>query len=126
MDARLWNFAGGFIRYWRQLSIFLLAFAVFALGLHAKLSLYKPASSTILLTITKLSAGDRSAKAILPSQERLIKTKIIGPTAALFFFRLVNADLQHDGQTGFVPTGFLLRHHYSFSFFRPPPSPSFA
>jgi hypothetical protein len=127
MDARLINFAERFIRYWRQLSIILLAFTVFALGLHAKLSLYKPASPTILLTITKLSASDRFAKAILPSQKRLIRTKVIEAAAAFFFtFRPVKAGLQHDRQRGFAPTGFLLRHHHSFLFFRPPPSPSFA
>jgi len=129
MDAQLRKFAGRFIRYWRQLSIALLAFAVFALGLHAKLSLYKPASPTILLTMTKLSAGDRSAKVILPSRERLIRTKAIELAAALLLFLIfqpVAADPQHYRQRGFALAGFMLHHQYRFLFFRPPPSPSFA
>ena len=47
MDTQFRKFAGRFIRYWRQLPIALLAVTVFALGFHAKLSLYEPASPVV-------------------------------------------------------------------------------
>jgi hypothetical protein len=129
MDTQFRKLAGRFIRYWTQFPIALLAFTVFALGLHAKLSLYEPASPVVLLAMTKLSVGDRSAKAILPQRQRPIRANAIETTAALLFFltfQSASADSRHDHQRGFALAGFLLRHHHAFLFFRPPPSPSFA
>jgi hypothetical protein len=129
MDAQFNKFAGRFIRYWRQLPIALLAVTVFALGLHAKLSLYEPASPVVLLAMTKLSVGDSSDKAILPQRKRSIKASAIETAATLLFFltsQSASADLRHNHQRGLARAGFLLRQHYAFLFFRPPPSPSFA
>jgi len=128
MDAQFRKLAGRFIRYWRQLPIALLAFTVFALGLHAKLSLYEPASPVVLLAMTKLSVRDSSAKAILPQRKRSIRANAIETAAALLFFLTFQsafADLRHNHQRGFARAGFLLRHYYAFLFFRPPPSLSF-
>jgi hypothetical protein len=125
MDALFRKFAGRFIRYWRQLPIALLAATVFALGLHAKLSLYEPASPVVLLAMTKLSVGDSSAKAILPQRKRSIRANAI-ETASVLTFQSASADLRYSHQRGLARAGFLVRQHYAFLFFRPPPSPSFA
>jgi hypothetical protein len=120
MDTQFKILAGRFVPCRRQLPIVALVFAVFALGLHAKLALYKPASPTVLLTITKLSAGDRSAKTILPSRKRLVRMKaIVLPAALLFFltFQHLSGHLRHDRRRGFSLTGLMLRHQYRFLFF---------
>lgn len=113
-----------FIRCWKQLPIALLAFTVFALGLRSKLTLYQPASPASLLTITKLSVGDRSTKAILPQRQRPIRANAPETVATSLFslrFQSVSVDLRHDHQR--IPTlaGFLLHHYHPFLFFRPPP-----
>jgi hypothetical protein len=49
MDAQFRKLARSFHRCWKRFSIALLAFTVFALGLHSKLSLYKPVFPATLL-----------------------------------------------------------------------------
>lgn len=124
MDVQLEILAGSLARCVRQFSIAALVLAVFALGLHAKLALYEPASPTVLLSITKLSAGERSAKAILFSRERLAAMKAIVPIAALLCFsrfQHVAGYLRNDLRRGFPLTSLILPRQYRFLFFRPPP-----
>jgi hypothetical protein len=129
MDAPFKIRAGRLGRCGRPLTIAVLVLAVFALGLHTKLALYQPASPSVLLTITKLSAGDRSAKAVLPPREQQTRMEATVSAAAFLFllmFQHVANNLRHDRQRGFALAGLIQGLQYRVLFFRPPPSLFFA
>lgn len=71
MWARAKTSAGIKTRLFRRFAIVLLALSVFALGLNAKLALYKPATQTMLASLTKLAAGNRPARVASLTVKRL-------------------------------------------------------
>jgi hypothetical protein len=61
-----------------RFAIVFLALSVFALGLNAKLALYKPVSQTMLASFTKLATGDRPALVASLTAKRLAVKKHVG------------------------------------------------
>jgi hypothetical protein len=128
MTAEVTLFNPTSVESWRRRAIEFLAIAVFALGLHAKLCLYKPQSPTVVLTIIKLSSHDPvAANAVLTSSYAGAKARACDVLASLFCSNSQaemppQAHLRQDSAGLLKPMSLALGHYYRFLFFRPPPT----
>jgi hypothetical protein len=69
----------------RCAEIILLAISVFALGLHAKLALYKPYPPSMLVTLTKLALNERSNIAPSPLARQASPDIKVGTSRPIHF-----------------------------------------
>lgn len=92
---------GNTVHRLRRLAIILLAVSVFALGLHAKLALYKPVPPSMLVTLTKLALNERANIATSPLTKQSspdVEVGISRPTHFDFSSLSIPAQAQRESQ----------------------------